>query len=93
MAGFGYAFERAAAEPEIHGGLAFADGAFLAADEMGRRRGAGNQKYPDVIVHAVAFVMLAPAEIVQRVLRRETQFAPEAIRDQAVQARRIRPLR
>ena len=64
------ALERAAAEPEIHGRLAFADGALPAADEMRGRRRAGDEQHPDVVVHAVALIMLAPAQIVQRVFRR-----------------------
>ena len=53
---------------------------------MGRRSGAGDEEHPDVGVHTVAFVGLAPAQIVQRVFRRKTQLAPQFIRDQPVQA-------
>ena len=77
---------RAAAQAEIHGRLAFAGGAAIAADEVRGRHGAGNQEDPDVIVHAVAPVVLAPADIVQGVLRRKAQLAPQAIGHQAIQA-------
>ena len=76
----------AAAQAEIHGRLAFAGGAAIAADQMRGRHGAGDQEHPDVIVHAVAPVMLAPAEIVQGVLRRKAQLAPQAVGHQAIQA-------
>ena len=47
FAGLADAFQGAAAEPEIHGGLALADCAFVSADEMLGRRGAGNLEHPD----------------------------------------------
>src|SRR2546427_13062493 len=50
------------------------------------RSSARDQENPNVIIDAIAPEMLAPAEIVQRVLRREAQLAPEPIRYQSIQA-------
>src|SRR6266550_95776 len=56
LAGFGNAFEGAAAEPEIHGGLALAARAAPAVDEMGRRGRAGDEKDPDIIGHGAGAI-------------------------------------
>src|SRR6266436_8483015 len=85
VAWFGNAFDGPATKAEIHWRLPFARRAFEAADEMGGRRRAGDEEDPDVIVHSIVSVMLAPAEIVKRVLRRKTEFTPETIGDEAVQ--------
>ena len=70
--GLGDALDRAAAQAEVHGRLALAGGALIAADQVRGRHGAGDQEDPDIIVHAVASVVLAPAQVVQRVLRAQS---------------------
>src|SRR5687768_7731386 len=85
MAGFADAFECAAAEAKIHWRLTFAHGTFPTAGEMRGRRRAGNKKDPHVIIHAVTGVMLSPTEVVKRVLRSKTEFAPKAVGDETIQ--------
>jgi len=82
----GNALNGAAAEPEVHGRLTLARRALPAADEMSWWGRARDEEDPDVIVYAVALIMLAPANIVQRILRGETQLAPKTIGNQAIQA-------
>ena len=60
--------------------------AFVAADEMRRRRGAGDEEHPDVVIRALVLVVPAPAQIVQRVFRRKAEFAPELVGDEAIEA-------
>src|SRR5438067_1540344 len=86
VTGFGDAFEGTAAETEVHRRLAFARRAFVAADEMRGRRGAGDEENPNVIVDLPftpalsprrgrrrAAVMLAPAQIVECIFGREAK--------------------
>ncbi len=66
LAGAADSFERAAAEREIHGRLAVAGCAAIAIDKVAGGSGAGDLQHPDEVVDAVAFVVLAPADVVQR---------------------------
>src|SRR6202034_2365999 len=59
------ALERAAAEPEVHRRLALAARLGVTACDMRWRNGAGDLIDPHVVVYAGAFVVLAPANIVE----------------------------
>src|ERR1039458_10224334 len=83
--GLGNTFDCAATQAEVHGRLTFAGGAAITADQVRGRHGAGNQEDPDIVIHAIGFVTIAPADVVQGVLRRKAQFAPQAIGHQAIQ--------
>ena len=85
--GFAHALASAAAEGEIHVGLAFGRRAFVPADVVCGRRAARDEEDPHVVVNAVSPVVFAPAEVVQGVFRRLTQSAPDPVGDQAVEAR------
>src|SRR5690349_15794817 len=85
VARFGNAFDGAAAETEIHRRLAFTGSSFVTADEMRGRSGAGNQKHPNIIIHTIAAIMLAPAQIVQGVFGRETELPPKFVREKPVE--------
>src|SRR4051812_24308657 len=79
------ALDRAAPQPEVHRRLPLTTCPFVSPDQMGRRDRAGNQKHPHVIVDAIAFKMLAPAQIMQSVFRRKPQLAPEPVSNETVQ--------
>ena len=61
FAGFGDAAEGAAAEAEIHVGLAVGIGAFPATDVVGGRSAAGNEEHPHVIFGGAGAVVVAPS--------------------------------
>ena len=87
FAGFAHAFAGAAAEWEIHVGLAFGRGAFVAVDIVCGRRAARDEEDPYVVVNAISPVVFAPAQVVQGVFGWLFQRFPDAIGDQAVEAR------
>ena len=67
---------------EVHGRLALADGAGVAADEVRRRHRAGDLEDPDEVVA----VGVAPAHVVQRGGRVEAHGRPDAVGDERVHA-------
>ena len=71
---------------KIHLGLAIALGAGIAAHVMRGRRGAGDLEHPDEAVFGPGPVDIAPAQIVQRVLRRLAEGAVHLVGQQAVNA-------
>ena len=81
----GNALHRPAAQTEIHRRLALTRRSLPSADEMSRWRRTGNQKHPNVFTATVDLAGSAPPQIMQRVLRRPSEFYPEAIRGQRVQ--------
>ena len=85
-AGFADAFERAAAEGEVHGGLPLAGGPGIATDEVVGGCGAGDLEEPDEFVEAGAGEVLAPADVVQRGGGVEAERGPDAIGDEAIDA-------
>ena len=87
FAGFAHAFAGAAAEGKIHAGLAFGRGAFVPVDIMCGRRAARDEEDPYVVVNAISPVVFAPAQVVQGVFGGLSQRFPDAIGDQAVEAR------
>src|SRR5664280_3052064 len=82
LAGFADALQRAAAEAEVHGRLALADGSLVAAGEMRGGYGAGNLEEPDKLIR----ITLAPADIVQRGGRIKPHRCPNAIGDHRIDA-------
>ena len=84
MAGLRNACDGAASEAEIHRWLALAGGASESADQVRGRNRTRNQQNPDISINAVAFVMLAPAQVMQRVFRSKPEFTPESVGHQAV---------
>ena len=85
FAGLADAFERAAPETKIHGRLALTHRAFVAVDEVLRRRGAGNFEHPDELALSVGLVFLAVAHVVQGGFRVEAELPPDAIGDQRIE--------
>src|SRR6185503_12950482 len=68
VAGLRDSFHSSTAEAEVHRWLAFAGSAFVTADEMRRRGGAGDEKNPNVSVQFRITILLAPAQVVEGVL-------------------------
>ncbi len=66
LARFADTLERTPAKREIHGRLALAGGAGIAANKVAGRRSTRNLQQPDKVVKAISLVMLAPANVVQR---------------------------
>jgi len=87
-AGFADACDGAAAEAEVHCGLALAGDALPTADEMGWRDGAGDEEDPDVGVERWRLCNAGPSGGRWRVFSgREAELgAPEAVGDEAVEA-------
>ena len=68
------------------GGWRSLDGAAIAIDKVAGRSGAGDLQHPDEVVDAVAAVVLAPAQIVQRGGGIEPQRCPAAVGDERIEA-------
>ncbi|MFM1942847.1 MAG: hypothetical protein RI897_1829 [Verrucomicrobiota bacterium] len=86
FAGAGDAAEGAAAEREVHGGLAEAFGAFPSVDEVGGWGGATNEEDPDVVTGAAGAVVIAPTEVVQRIFDGLAEGVVDALGHEAVEA-------
>ena len=87
FAGFAHAFAGAAAEWKIHAGLALGRGAFVAVDIVCRRRAARDEEDPYVVVNAIFPIVFTPAQVVQGVFGWLPQSSPDAVGEQAVEAR------
>src|SRR5688572_8858093 len=85
VSGFADALERATAKGEIHWGLTFAAGALVAAYEMRGGCSSRDQENPHIIIHAIASVMLAPAQVVEGILWRKSQFTPKLVGNESIQ--------
>src|SRR5271157_2427459 len=86
FAWFAYALQSAAAEAEVHGRLALADGSLVAANEMRGGNRAGDLEEPYELIKSVGGVSLAPADIVQSCGRIEPHRRPDAICDHRIDA-------
>src|SRR5690606_37682023 len=83
---FGDAAEGAAAEAEIHAGLAQRVGAGPAADVVRGRGAAGDEEHPDVVVGGAALVPIAPAQVMERVFDGLAEGLVNAVGEEAVEA-------
>src|SRR5580692_2173079 len=86
FAGLADALERTAAKREVHGRLTLAACARVAVNKMIGWRGARDLQNPHEVVDTVAFVVLAPAHIVQRGGWIEAESIPAAIGDERIHA-------
>src|SRR5690554_7597576 len=83
--GLADASQGASTQAEIHGRLAPAGRRPVSDLEVRGGNGSGNQEYPNVLVDALACIMLPPTDIVQRIVSIHPEQAPQMVGEQDVQ--------